>query len=226
MKNKEVSEEIQRLLLAVVRHCEMEDRTVRERQIRTWRRLKLFWEGFTKVWYSETAHDWRIWNETQDQNTDQSYYDKPINVFRAYLESIIAALSIIIPPLKCFPDDADNPLDLATAKAGDKICELVYRHNDVTLLWLHALFIYCTEGMVACYSYPKSDEAYGTYEEKKYEDITEERDVVKCSLCGHELENDSLADAHRRHSTSTTRSPNARNGDATSSANANNWYDA
>jgi hypothetical protein len=198
MKKKEIPKEIQDLLLAVVRDCEMEDDAVRERQIRTWKRLKLTWEGFTKVWYSEVAHDWRIYNETQDQDTDQAYYDKPINVFRAYLESIIAALSIIIPPLKCFPDDADNPLDLATAKAGDKICELVYRHNDVSLLWLHALFIFVTEGMIACYSYPKSDDKYGTYEDKQYEDITEEHDVTTCSLCGSTIEDnvvDPLADA-------------------------------
>jgi hypothetical protein len=27
--------------------------------------------------------------------------------------------------------DADNPADLSTAKAGDKIGELLYKHNDV-----------------------------------------------------------------------------------------------
>ena len=132
--------------------------------------MKLFWEGFQNVWYSEVAHDWRIWDEAQDQNTDQGYYDKPVNVFRAYLESIIAALSIIVPPVKCYPDDADNSLDLITARAGDQIAKLLYRHNDVELLWLHSLFIYCTEGMVGCYSYVDKNEKYGTYEEKEYKD--------------------------------------------------------
>lgn len=178
-------EEIQQLLKEVVTHFDKEDTAVRERQIRTWRRLKLFWEGFQKAWYSEVAHDWRIWNEeTDDSDTDQSYYDKPINVFRAYLESIIAALSITVPPIKCYPDDADNGLDLSTAKAGDKIAQLVYRHNDVPLLWLHALFIYCTEGMVGCYSYPKQDESYGTYEKRTHENIDETHQYTKCPKCG------------------------------------------
>src|SRR5256885_17231460 len=141
--SKQRDERIEQLLKQVVDHCDLEDRASRERQVRTWRRLRLLWEGFSRTWYSETAHDWRIWDEEQAENTDQSYYDKPINIFRAYLESIIAALSVVIPPIKCYPDDADNPLDLMTAKAGDRIAQLIFRHNDVSLLWLHALFVYC-----------------------------------------------------------------------------------
>lgn len=182
--------ETQRLLKEIVDHFDKEDVAVRERQIRTWRRLKLFWEGFQKAWYSEVAHDWRIWDEVEGDDTDQSYYDKPINVFRAYLESIIAALSVTVPPIKCFPDNADSTLDLSTAKAGDKIAQLVYRHNDVPLLWLHALFIFCTEGMVACYSYPKEDKNYGTYEEKKYENTDEMHQYTKCPECGFIMEDE------------------------------------
>jgi hypothetical protein len=185
----EYSEEVQHLLKQVVDHFDAEDRSVRERQIRVWRRLKLFWEGFHRIYYSEVAHDWRIWDqEYTEQDTDQTYYDKPINVFRAYLESIIAALSVTVPPIKCYPDDADNPLDLTTAKAGDKIAALVYRHNNVQLLWLHALFIYMTEGLVACYSYPKEDKKYGIYKEEKYEEVEEIHQVTKCPLCGYEIE--------------------------------------
>lgn len=180
--------EVQRLLKEVLDHFDKEDVAVRERQIRTWRRLKLFWEGFQRAWYSEVAHDWRIWDEVEGDDTEQSYYDKPINVFRAYLESIIAALSVTVPPIKCFPDNADDPLDLSTARAGDKIAQLVYRHNDVPLLWLHALFIYCTEGMVACYSYPKEDESYGTYEKKDYQTVDEEHQITKCPNCGYPMD--------------------------------------
>jgi len=187
-KKREIPDDIQRLLKTVVTSCEQEDRAVRERQIRTWKRLKLLWEGFQRVWYSETAHDWRIWDEQQDQNTDQAYYDKPINVFRAYLESIIAALSITVPPINCYPDNADDTLDLATAKAGNQISKLIYRHNDVSLLWLHALFIFCTEGMTACYSYSKDDKEYGTYEQKEYVDEEEEHQTTTCAECGFPLD--------------------------------------
>ena len=188
------SEEIQALLREVVTHFDKEDSAVRERQIRTFKQLKLLWDGFSRIWFDEVAHDWRIWDNSQASggDTDQSVYDKPVNVFRAYLESIIAALSVTVPPVKCYPDDADNSLDISTARAGDKIAQLIYRHNDVSLLWLHALFIYCTEGMVACYSYPKSDSSYGEYESKKYEEYPEEHSITTCPECGYQMDDQML----------------------------------
>lgn len=187
-KNGKLEPEIVDLLKQVVDYCDHEDRSIRERQIRTWRKLKLYWEGFQRVWYSEVAHDWRIWDQqVSEQDNDQAHYDNPVNIFRAYLESIIAALSVTVPPIKCYPDDAENTLDLQTARAGDKIAQLIFRHNDVPLLWLHALFIYCTEGMVACYSYPKEDEKFGTYDDKKYEETEVEGEVTKCPNCGYTI---------------------------------------
>ena len=182
-KAKELPENIKERLSELVKDCEQEDQAVRERQIRQWRQLKLFWEGFQRVYYSEVAHDWRIYDDSNDEPSDQSSYDKPVNVFRAYLESLIAALSVTVPGIKCYPDDADNTLDLATSRVGDKIAQLIYRHNNVSLLWLHALFIFMTEGLVACYSYPKEDEKYGTWEDKEYEDVEEEHEYLKCPLC-------------------------------------------
>lgn len=190
-KSEQDKEHLRNLLKQVANHFDQEDRAARERQLRNWRRLKLLWEGFQRVWYSEVAHDWRIWDEEiSNADNDQAFYDKPINVFRAYLESLIAALSITIPSIKCYPDDADNPIDLSTAKAGDKIAELIYRHNDAPILWLHALYINMTEGMTAMYSYPKADESYGTYKENKYENETQQ--VYICPFCQNQLDDDTF----------------------------------
>lgn len=188
MANNLPSKEIQDLLKSVYDLCVAEDEAVRQRQIRQWRRLKLLWEGFSQIWYSEVAHDWRVWDDLQDSDgTDQAAYDKPINVFKAYLESIIAALSVTVPAIKCYPDNADDTLDLSTARCGDKVGQLVYRHNDASLKWLHALFIFATEGCTAFYSYAESDPKYGTYEVKDYEDVEEEYDTTRCPNCGYEL---------------------------------------
>lgn len=173
-----------RLLKTVVDHFEAEDRDVRERQIRVCKKLKYYWDGFQRIWWSEVAHDWRNITD-QNNDIDASNYDKPINVLRAYLESIIAALSVNIPAVNCAPDDADNPADIATAKAGDKIAELVYKHNDVQLLYVHALFILCTEGMIAAYAYPKESEDYGTYDKPKYEDVEETQTNHYCPTCNN-----------------------------------------
>ena len=188
MKDKELDDETKRLLKIIIDHCDDEDRGVRDRQIKQWRRLKLLWENIQHAYFSEVAHDWRIpESERFGTESDQGYYDKSVNLFRAYLESIIAALSITVPPITCYPDDADNPLDMATAKAGDKIAELVFKHNNVPLLWLHALFVFCTEGMTACYTYPKEDESYGTYETKKYEEYEEMHEQKICPICQTEM---------------------------------------
>ncbi len=186
--SKDQTPEIKRLLKTVYDDCMQEDQSVRERQIRKWRQLKLLWEGFNRIWFSEVAHDWRIWDQTEDEDTDQAYYDKPINVFKAYLESIIAALSVTVPPVKCYPDDADNTLDISTAKAGDKIGQLVYRHNNVPIVWLHSLFVFCTEGMTAFKVTKKFDKRYGTYKKNKTQEFTEETESLVCASCGFPIE--------------------------------------
>src|ERR1700730_17249268 len=96
--SKQLDDEICTLLKTVADHFDREDRITRERQIRHWRRLKLYWSNFSLIYWSESAHDYRVYNQDRtSEDTDQSYYDKPVNVFKAFLETIIAALSIQIP---------------------------------------------------------------------------------------------------------------------------------
>jgi len=182
-KHPDLDDETCSLLKTCVDHFNREDQATRERQIRHWRRLKLYWNSFSNIYWSEVAQDYKIYNnrETDANDSNQDYYDRPINVFKAFLETIIAALSIQIPAINCVPDDADNPLDISTAKAGNKIAELIYKHNNVMFLWLHALYIYSTEGMIACYLYSDSNKDYGTYPVPKYQD--EEVDSYVCPAC-------------------------------------------
>jgi len=193
-KEKELPDRVICCIKTLVDCFDKEDVFVRERQLRVSRQMKLLWAGFSNIWYSEVAHDWRIGTNSDYIDTDNSaYYDRPVNVYRAYLESIIAALGVQVPGIECAPDDADNALDIATAKAGAKIAELVSKHNNAPLLWLHALYLYCTEGMVACYSYPKEDEKFGTYKEDEYEDeeITVQNKV--CPVCQQQLPDEALS---------------------------------
>lgn len=187
---KEVPEEIQRQLKTIIDSFDREDQSVRERQIRLYKKLKLYWNGFQRVWWDTSSGDWRVWDDAaaQSDTNDAAYYDKPVNVFRAYLESIIAALSINLPSVRCIPDDADNPLDISTAKAGNKIYELVSKHNNAPLLWLQALYIYCTEGLVFAYNYTKEDKKFGTYESPEYKD--EEVNGYYCPTCNNKIENE------------------------------------
>lgn len=194
MAKVDLTDELKQKLGIILDAIDLEDVVTRERQIRKYRYFKLLWEGFSQTWWDDVARDWRVYDQNAALNDNQGgYYDKPINVLRAYLESIIAALSITVPPVTCYPDDATNPLDLETAKAGDKISALVYRHNNVSLLWLHALYVFCTEGPVFAYSYPKEDFAYGTYEEKQFKDENEQKFV--CPHCQVQLDDAIMAGA-------------------------------
>jgi hypothetical protein len=188
-------EEVQRNLLTVVQHFDAEDRDVRERQIRKCKRLKLYWDSIFQAWYSEVAHDWRIWDNSE-ASSDQAYYDKPVNTFRAYLETVIAALSVTTPAAKCYPADADSSLDTVTARAGDKISKLIDNHNNAPLIWLRALCTYYTEGTVFGYTYPHADRRYGTYETKRYEDVEEFKpvNVQTCPTCNSTEEIDETSD--------------------------------
>lgn len=183
--DKETKEKIDNLLKTIVDHFDQEDRIVRDWQLRKYRRLKLYWNSMNQIYYDASARDYRLADDSSNSD-DQAYYDKPVNVFRAFLETIIAALSIQVPKIHCVPDDADNPNDITTAKAGDKIAELIAKHNDSTWYWLQALYIHCTEGMVAAYVYAKESEEYGTYETKEYK--KEEVEELRCPHCQAKLE--------------------------------------
>jgi hypothetical protein len=188
MADKEYSEEIKHSLKTLVDLFDREDDQSRQRQIRQWKRLMYMWSGITKMWWSETAHDWRIFDDATEGSDDQSYYDKTINVFRAYLESIIAAMSATVPGVKCKPDDANNVNDVLTAKGGTKISELIYSHNDAPLLWSKALFIYCTQGMIAAYNYTDKSREYGLINSADYKDVEEKQQSYNCPKCQKSLD--------------------------------------
>lgn len=174
---------------AIIDDFENEDRSVRERQIRDWKRLELMWCGFNNIYWDYVAHDWRIWgSEGGGDDNQSSYYDKNINVYRAYLETIIATLSNTVPPIKCLPDDADNVNDILTAKGGTKIAELVYNHIDAPLIWVKMLWTMCQQGMVAAYNYTDEDKEYGTVEVQETEDQEVDSTQKMCPSCGMVLD--------------------------------------
>lgn len=192
---------IQNNLKTLVDKFRLEDKSVRERQLRQWKRLNCMWEGFFNTWWDSVAHDWRVW-DLQNFNggsgsNDGGYYDKPANIFKALLESIIAALSVSVPGIIGTPDDADNPLDLQTAKLASKIASLIGKHNDEKLLWLHGLFTYCTQGMTAAYNYTDESDDYGTYLTPRYRNEEIEKEVRVCPICKTNLPDKSLSDKER-----------------------------
>ncbi len=177
----------------IIDDFENDERVVRDRQIRDWKRLELMWYGFTNFYWDYVAHDWRIFG-TSDSDEQSANYDKNINVFRAYGETIIAALSATVPPIKALPDDADNVNDVLTAKAGSKIAELCYTQVNAPLLWVRILFTYYLQGLVASYNWTDEDKTYGVVNlpDEKEEEVDGEQTI--CSSCGAVLQERELSD--------------------------------
>lgn len=197
----EISENVKDALKTLVSQFRLEDKAVRERQLRAWKRLNFMWEGFQHVWWNEVAHDWRIFDL---QNTDaangtgyESYYDKQANIYKALLESIIAALSVSIPGIIGVPDDADNVLDLQTARACQKIAELVGKHNDEKLFWLHGLFTYMNQGQTFAYNYVDESFDYGSYSEPKFENEEIKIENQICPICKTNIASKQISDKER-----------------------------
>lgn len=190
---------IAKSLKTVTTHFHREDNDVRQWQVRYYKRLKYYWNNLSQIFWSNADGDYRIFgNGSYGTNYssgagDQAYYDKPVNVFKAFLETIIAALSVQVPSISCVPDDADNPQDLLTAKAGNIISKQLYKHNDAISLWLQALYIFCTEGMIACYTYTHESKEYGTYKEEKIEKIPTEG--FFCPQCQVQLDEEQVIQA-------------------------------
>lgn len=187
------TEQVQRDLKTIIDHFYEADRPTRERQIREWKKLEYYWSGIQRVYWDDLAHDWRVYDQQNEYGDNQAgHYDKPVNVYRAYLESIIAALSATVPLVKCYPDDADNVNDILTAKGGTKIAKLVYDHIDADLLWIKALYTFCNQGMVAAYNYSAEDEEYGTVEVDEYKDEVQAYNEAVCPSCGKILAGEEL----------------------------------
>lgn len=196
-----LSDEQKDAIKSLIDQFRQEDRAVRERQLRKWRRLQFMWEGFQHVWWNEVAHDWRVFDvqnvNTNGATTQAEYYNKEVNIFKALLESIIAALSVSIPGIIGVPDNADNSLDLQTAKACTKIAELVGKHNDEKLFWLHTLFNFVTQGQVFAHNYTKESFEFGSYSQSNFGEETVTMQNKVCPICKTNISSEKLSNAER-----------------------------
>lgn len=166
---------------------EREDSWVRKQQIRQWKKAERFWHGLQYIYWSETAQDWlspvntRFDTDSGENREDAQgpFYDYVINIYKAYGESIIAALAAQIPAVRFPPDDADNDDDVQTSKVYGNISDLIQRHNKAKIVMLQILLCMWNQGFVAIYSAPKADKAFGTIPIPKY------GIVMSCPACGY-----------------------------------------
>lgn len=166
------------------------EQPVRDRMIRYWKKLELFWKGIQNIYWDWNAKDWRRAEQTSavgreaNEELDFYYQDKIINICRAHGESVISALSQDIPAVIFPPDDAENVDDLQTSKGYTKAAELLQKCNNAELLMMNAIYVLWNQGLVAAYNYNCADFEFGSYFEPVYENEEVIVDEYSCPECG------------------------------------------
>ena len=179
---------------AVIRKFEVEQKPLREYNLKEYKKYSYYWATLQNRFWSDTIRDWRPYEEGIASNPDLDIADddigRVINVYRATGESIIAGLSASIPGVGFAPDDADNIDDVTTAKAYTKISDLINIHNNASLKLAEALFILYNQSFVACYNYYDTSDKYGTYRKGIMIPSEEQQEQFNCPMCGDELLSD------------------------------------
>jgi hypothetical protein len=184
-------EEIDSLLLKLMEEAEKEDEDIRYRLLLQWRRNDLYFNNIQKIFYDFVARDFRSVDSAMSE-MEKAYPStdtKIINIYRAYVESMVAALSVNVPAVEFLPDDAEDGEDNETAEAYSRISELIEKHCKTPLLQIKALITLFNCGTIFGYNYYKTDPSYGTYKSPK---STENRPVqvsdIRCPKCAELLD--------------------------------------
>lgn len=179
-----LTDEVKKGLKDIVSLLEAEDRSHREKVVQDCRRLVNFWKGNHRVYWDETAKDYRALKDDitgLDIPTDK----RTINNYRAHGESIIAAMTVAVPNIRFFPRNADNIADIYTAKAESKISELIDQRNQASILFTQMLYILYNQPFVAAYIYEEVDgKKYGYHKIEETETQTETIETPVCPICG------------------------------------------
>jgi len=197
-KKIELSEDQQAAVLSCVTMLEHDDQAIRERQIRVYKKAEEYWRLNQYIYWSEVALDYKNVTNFQEpsgnDDDNESVAPKTFAIYRAYGESVIAAMAATIPTVLFFPDDADNPDDINTAKTYSLISELVQRHSRAPLIFIHILTLLYNQGLVATYTSWNDDEKYGTIKIPKFTNENVKMQQAVCPQCETVLANSPIQD--------------------------------
>lgn len=187
MHNQEADNDpINEALKKIIQTLKQADEQIRERMLPIWRMADYRWRGYNTVFWNDTARDWQVPTRADCEllNIDYESLNHSVNIYRAYGESVIGALSSAVPSVKFFPGDADSADDVATARAFSKIDKLLDKQNNSPLLLIRMLFTMWRQPFAALYIHPEENEKYGTYKKPIYEPQMVEETVFECADCG------------------------------------------
>lgn len=187
----EESKVIQDALIDLARQYNKDEEFPRLVLLREARKNNLYDANIQNLFFDSGTSDWRSFDNLGqlqgmgDLDEDLVDYDyKIINIYSAYKESIVAALSNQVPTTRFLPDNANNPKDIYTAQSFQKVAEKLRKTNKSKTLLIQMLGILYNEGVIGVYNFCDRDEKYGSAiipSEGKFVKATEQH---LCPDCG------------------------------------------
>jgi hypothetical protein len=183
-------DDLEKGLLDIVDHYEEKDRETHDQLARECAKYEYYWRGIQDLIWDPVGKEWvsasGVLREAKDSHFDPTVLEKVVNIYRSYGESVIAALANTTPPVRFFPDDAEDPADIATAKAYSSLSDKINRDNDGDFIFVRALYTIWNQHFVAAYNTHAWDEKFGTLSHDVIDtkEVPITRDV--CPDCGYE----------------------------------------
>lgn len=186
-------DDINDLLLELVKYAEKEDEDLRFNLIRMCKRNDFYFNNIQRIFFDESARDFRTFDSVLDELAKFGAADdiKTINIYRAFLESLVAALSVDLPGVEFAPDDAEDPDDIETAETYSKIAEVIQDHIQAPLMLIKGLTTLFNMGVIFGYNYYKQDPNLGIISTPKPGAIREVQNEVfdlRCPQCSELLD--------------------------------------
>jgi hypothetical protein len=165
----QLDETEKQLIVTLAKEIVSESDTVRRWQLQRIRKSRDYYNG----------RQWQVWSaekqtyipmaevpasvyggETDDEDDDPIY---TWNLYKATGEFIASIITGSSPTVRFYPENASNPMDIATAKAASDIVKIFHRTNDIdNILDQEAFYLY-NDGMFAAYVRHVKDKArFGT----------------------------------------------------------------
>lgn len=185
MEDKQIPDHIE-CLSTVIDNLGNEDRSNRLEYLREIKRRELYVQDHQYILWDEDSEDFLTDPDELSKRTglDATLFNRHYNIYRGYLESIIAALSVATPSIQFLPADGDNVDDLREAKARTRSAYIIGKRNKSDILLMKALYILFNQNFVASYIYSHESKKYGTYTKPKFKTEKRPKSTNRCPHCG------------------------------------------
>ena len=166
------------------------DDDIRIRMTPVWQMYENYWRGLQDVIYDSDEREFRSAAgviRAAGELEDTYIGSKIVNVYRAHGESVASAISSETPKVRFYPEDAEDPQDITTAKTYSIASEYIADDNEARLLHLRAVYTRWNQPFVAYYNTYVYDEKYGTIERRTYKTVDQEVSEAYCPECLEDL---------------------------------------